>query len=126
MQINKNQFEPVSIQSVISAEDKKDKAQLIDEKRRDETSREKKKLFQVKFQNYTQIYIKIYLNIRNIIIMNFKTKIEIFIFWLSNKAVSWTRSKLTSNIGLFSFNVTLIWAYLRTSCSGTSYRWLKL
>lgn len=79
MQINKNKFEPVSIQSVISAEDKKDKAQLIDEKRRDETSREKKKLFQVKFQNCTQIYIKIYLNIRNIIIMNFKTKIEIFI-----------------------------------------------
>ena len=103
MQINKNKFEPVSIQSVISAEDKKDKAQLKDEKRRDETSREKKKLFQVKFQNYTQIYIKIYLNIRNIIIMNFKTKIEIFIFWLSNKAVSWTRSKLTSNIGLFFF-----------------------
>ena len=126
MQINKNKFEPVSIQSVISAEDKKDKAQLIDEKRRDETSREKKKLFQVKFQNYTQIYIKTYLNIRNIIIMNFKTKIEIFIFWLSNKAVSWTRSKLTSNIGLYFFNVTLIWAYLRTSCSGTSYRWLKL
>ena len=85
MQINKNKFEPVSIQSVISAEDKKDKAQPIDEKRRDETSREKEKLFQVKFQNYTQIYIKIYLNIRNIIIMNFKTKIEIFIFWLSNK-----------------------------------------
>lgn len=80
MQINKNKFEPVSIQSVISAEDKKDKAQPIDEKRREETSREKKKLFQVKFQNYTQIYIKIYLNIRNIIIVNFKTKIEIFIF----------------------------------------------
>jgi len=79
MQINKNMFEPVSIQSVISAEDKKDKAQLIDEKRRDE-QRGKKKLFQVKFQNYTQIYIKIYLNIRNIIIMNFKIKIEIFIF----------------------------------------------
>lgn len=36
MQINKNKFEPVSIQSVISAEDKKDKARLIDKKRRDE------------------------------------------------------------------------------------------
>lgn len=36
MQINKNKFEPVSIQSVISAEDKKDKEQPIDEKRRDE------------------------------------------------------------------------------------------
>lgn len=81
MQINKNKFEPVSFQSsVISSEDKKYKARLIDEKRRDETKREKKKLFQVKFQNYTQIYIKIYLNIRNMIIMNFKIKIEIFIF----------------------------------------------
>lgn len=126
MQINKNKFEPVSFQSVISFEDKKYKARPIDEKRRDETKREKKKLFQVKFQNYTQIYIKIYLNIRNMIIMNFKIKIEIFIFWLSNKAVSWTRSKLTSNIGLLFFIVTLIWAYLRTSFSGTSYGWLKL
>ena len=80
MQINKNKFEPVSFQSVISFEDKKYKARPIDEKRRDETKREKKKLFQVKFQNYTQIYIKIYLNIRNMIIMNFKIKIEIFIF----------------------------------------------
>lgn len=60
MQINKNKFEPDSIQSVISAEDKKDKVQLINEKRRDETISEKKILFQVKFQNYIQIYIKIY------------------------------------------------------------------
>lgn len=37
-------------------------------------------MFQVKFQNYTQIYIKIYLNVRDIIIMNFKIKREIFIF----------------------------------------------
>lgn len=47
MQINKNKFEPVSIQWVISAEDKKDKAQLLDETRRAE--RKKKILFQVKF-----------------------------------------------------------------------------
>lgn len=40
MQINKNKFEPVSIQSVISTEDKKDKAQPIDEKRREETRRD--------------------------------------------------------------------------------------
>lgn len=44
MQINKNKSEPVSFQSVISSEDKKYKARLIDEKRRDETNREKKKI----------------------------------------------------------------------------------
>lgn len=57
MQINKNKFEPVSIQSVISAEDKKDKAQPIDEKRR---AGRKRNCFKLNFRT-TLKYISKYI-----------------------------------------------------------------